>query len=57
MPLEDIHGLMRDLERRVAALEGHPAIRNMSLDGPKPSVPAPQEWHPPAPKDQDPRQG
>lgn len=48
--MEDLHGMLRNLERRIAALEAHPAlrpapdaqIRNMSHDGPKPS-PAPVE--------------
>lgn len=44
--MEDIHGQLRALEQRVAALEAHPAIRNMSLEGPKSSP----EWRPPAPQ-------
>lgn len=47
MALDDLHGTIMDLQRRVTALEVHPAlrpepaplIRNMSKDGPKPSVP------------------
>lgn len=47
MALEDLHGQLVELQRRVTALEAHPSlrpaekplIRNMSKDGPKPSVP------------------